>query len=116
MAFLYQIRADGMVIEHREIGDEPVVVGRGHGADLEVDDRRLSRAHFVVAREGDAFIVRDLNSTNGTWVHGRRVSAVLLKPHDHIGAGRTRFLFEPGLTTAMEALEGSRAGDTEIMA
>ncbi len=116
MPFLFQIRADGTVIERREIGDKPIIVGRGHCADVRIDDGRLSRAHFAVVREGDAFVVRDLNSTNGTWVRGQRVSTLFLKPNDHICAGRTRFLFEEGLTTAMEALEWSRAGDTEVMA
>ncbi|MCC6525312.1 MAG: sigma 54-interacting transcriptional regulator [Polyangiaceae bacterium] len=50
-----------------------VLVGRGHGADVALDDERLSREHVRVSHEGGAFRVTDLDSRNGTFVDGARV-------------------------------------------
>ena len=75
------------------IGEEPLVVGRGTGVDLRVPDDALSRRHFLVLREGQGYVVEDLNSSNGTWVGGRRVLAARLRNNDCILAGHTRFVF-----------------------
>lgn len=52
-------------------------------------DRRVSAHHAEIRRRGDQFILRDLGSTNGTMVNGRRVMTTELQPDDLIefGAG-----------------------------
>ena len=50
-----------------------VVVGRGTEADLRVNDPGVSRRHVELRLEGDALLVEDLGSTNGTLVDGERV-------------------------------------------
>jgi hypothetical protein len=68
------------------------VVGR-EGADLEVPDAAISSRHFEVERRGSDYFVRDLGSSNGTFVNGHRIRAVQLRPGDAIRAGRTTFTF-----------------------
>ena len=94
MAFLYQIKPDGLPGDHWVVGDVPVVVGREEPADAQVDDEALSRTHFLVVREGQEYFLVDLNSSNGTWVNGRRVSALRLKSGEIICAGESAFCFE----------------------
>ncbi len=49
------------------------LVGR-HGADIELDDEKVSRKHAEIGLYGpEAYVLRDLASTNGTWVNGRRI-------------------------------------------
>jgi len=49
-------------------------IGRWQDNDIVVDDRWVSRHHAQVRRAGDQYIVKDLDSKNGTLVNGRRIS------------------------------------------
>ncbi len=55
-------------------GDE-IVIGRSASAGLSVDEQSLSRQHARVFRSKGGFSVEDLDSTNGTFVNGERLSA-----------------------------------------
>ena len=103
MAVLYQIGDDGSKAERWEVGNEPIVVGRSGLARVSIEDDGLSRRHFMIARNGEDFVIRDLNSRNGTWVGGCRIFEEKLHHNDSILAGRTQFLFaEPVLLSAAE--------------
>lgn len=93
MATLYQIGENGSRAEQWEVGEEPVLVGRKGHAQVSIGDEGVSRRHFVISRDGGNYVIRDLNSRNGTWVEGRRVSAEKLRHNDCIQAGRTLFRF-----------------------
>ena len=64
-------------------------VGRATGADFIVDAPLVSRVHcrLTVAPDG-ALEVRDLESTNGTFVNGERIEKARLKSGDRLGVGR----------------------------
>jgi signal transduction histidine kinase len=70
-----------------------VTVGRSGACDVTLSDRKVSARHFEVVRAGQHFILRDLDSTNGTFVNGRRVSEAMLRIGDEITAGLTQILF-----------------------
>ncbi len=93
MATLYQIGDDGSRGEQWELSTQPVIVGRGGQAQVSIQDEGLSRRHFCIVRDGEDYVIKDLNSRNGTWVDGRRVLAEKLRHHNLILAGNTRFLF-----------------------
>lgn len=93
MATLYQITEDGSRAERWEIDEEPVVVGRSVQAKVNIGDEGVSRRHFLILRDGEDYVIKDLNSRNGTWLDGRRISAEKLHHDDRILAGRTLFLF-----------------------
>ncbi|MEM6997221.1 MAG: FHA domain-containing protein [Myxococcota bacterium] len=65
------------------IGRAAVVLGRGESADITVDNDGLSREHakFVPAQDGVVQLV-DLESTNGTFVNGERVTMQRLRERD----------------------------------
>ncbi len=75
--------------------DRPVtfIVGRSRLVDCPVpDDTALSRDHFVVELSAtDSCELRDLGSTNGTFVNQQPVDRALLSDGDLIEAGQTRF-------------------------
>src|SRR6185503_352965 len=56
-------------------------------------DPDASRAHAEVVREGDRFVLRDLGSTNGTFLEGRRVREGALCDGDLVRFGGTLALF-----------------------
>jgi len=80
--------------ERRELSSGTTTFGRDASADVAIDDRGLSRVHFEIAFNGDIAAIRDLQSTNGTFVDGSRVTEVVLRSGSKITAGRTEFDFE----------------------
>jgi hypothetical protein len=80
--------------ERRELSSGTTTFGRDDSADVAIDDRGLSRVHFEIAFNGDIAAIRDLQSTNGTFVDGMRVQEVVLRSGSKISAGRTEFDFE----------------------
>ena len=68
-------------------------LGRSTGADFIVDAALVSRVHcrLTTSPAGD-LEVRDLGSTNGTYVNGARVEAVMLGAGDRLQVGRVELL------------------------
>ncbi len=95
MASLCLLDEDGTLSGRWELQGHPLTVGRGAAADVVVADPTLSRLHFCIENDGREFLLKDLNSQNGTWVDGRRANRSLsLHHHDCILAGRSLFLFK----------------------
>ncbi len=69
-------------------------VGRSDDSDIFLVDPSVSRAHAIVEMEGDTPVVRDLESTNGTFVNGERVGRRRLMPGDVLGFGNTQMRLE----------------------
>jgi pSer/pThr/pTyr-binding forkhead associated (FHA) protein len=103
MASLCLLGIDGKLGTQWEISNEPVTVGRSAMADVKIEDDGLSRRHFMIVREGADYLVRDLSSRNGTWVHGHRALTAKLRDNDCILAGNTLFRFCEGRASASAA-------------
>lgn len=70
-----------------------VIVGRSAECDICIEDAKLSRQHFVIETINNKFVISDLNTTNGTFLNGTRVSTKqLLQPRDKIVAGTCIFI------------------------
>ena len=93
MADLCLLDENGAVAQRWELGDQPVAIGRDETAEVTVPDGTLSRRHFLIWREGENFLIRDLNSQNGTWVDGQRAQGTKLSHNVCIVAGQTVFMF-----------------------
>jgi hypothetical protein len=70
-------------------------IGRGSDADLRIDDAGVSRNHVEVLL-GREVLLRDLGSTNGTYVNGVQVGEVVLRDGDVIRLGGTAITFRAG--------------------
>ena len=68
-------------------------VGRDSTADIQIGDNGLSRKHFEILWDGSSAVLRDLGSTNGVKVNGRKIDQVVLQNGTAFSAGRTDFLF-----------------------
>ena len=76
------------------VGDVPLVIGRSPEVAVVVNDSNVSRQHAEVWRTAEGVAVRDLQSTNGTYVNGHRISAVSLSPRDDVTVGVLHFRIE----------------------
>jgi predicted component of type VI protein secretion system len=66
-----------------------VAIGRSADNQVVLDDTEVSRHHARLTWQGNAYMLEDLGSANGTWVNGARItSPVLLRPGDSIGLGK----------------------------
>ncbi|MCF0092146.1 MULTISPECIES: FHA domain-containing protein [unclassified Micromonospora] len=78
---------------------EPQVIGRAPTGHVVINDPHLSRRHAEVWLAPEGASLRDLGSTNGTWLNDRRITEVeRLADGDVIRLGRTELrLFDPGV-------------------
>ncbi|WP_344058772.1 DUF3662 and FHA domain-containing protein [Microbacterium pumilum] len=69
------------------------VIGRGSDADVTISDPGTSRRHVEILWDGERAMVRDMNSTNGTLLDGRKVVEAALAPDSTVTIGRTDIVF-----------------------
>ena len=65
----------------------PYRLGREKGADILLDERTVSRSHARLSFDGAAWLLEDLQSTNGTQVNYSPVTTAKLRDGDHISIG-----------------------------
>ncbi len=76
-----------------------MVAGRHPACDARLGSSRVSRRHCCLAIGVGEVLVRDLGSTNGTRVNGRRIDEGVLRPGDILGIAHLRFRLDlPGPT------------------
>ena len=74
--------------EHRsfDLQEETVYIGRAPENDIQIEDKYISRKHLRLQKRGNKYVIRDLNTKNGTFVNGKQIS-----PDDlfELGEGHT---------------------------
>ena len=77
--------------------DRPsIVIGRSSKADIQIDQESVSRNHCKLINTGKSIMLRDLGSTNGTYVNDELVDEYVLRDGDLIKIGRCIFKFLSG--------------------
>jgi two-component system cell cycle response regulator len=79
-----------------ELGGAPFQIGRSAKNDLFIDQESISRHHARVTFDGKAHWVRDLGSTNGTFLNDEPVTESTLRDGDQIRIGQTILKFMTG--------------------
>ncbi|HEY7208602.1 MAG TPA: DUF3662 and FHA domain-containing protein [Gaiellaceae bacterium] len=79
--------------ERREVDKARVVLGRSRECDIQLADPNVSRRHAELRREGAAYWIADLDSTNGIEVNGKRVRRARLSEGDVVTLGSTDVRF-----------------------
>ncbi len=117
MPWLEREPAEGGAPERTPLPSFPFTLGRSESADLTVDSGRVSREHAMILCEEGKYRVRDLGSTNGTFLNGSRVDEASLEDGDLIVLADIEFSFFAGRPQAPESMvtqvmqgERSRSG------
>jgi pSer/pThr/pTyr-binding forkhead associated (FHA) protein len=92
MAKLVQL-IDGITANRFTLNQAPIHIGRGPGNDIEIDDLAVSARHAVIECDAEGCLVRDLGSTNGTFVNEEQVTQRRLYNRDVLRIGWSFFEF-----------------------
>jgi FHA domain-containing protein len=79
--------------QQRTIDKRRTLIGRSKECDVQLADPNASRRHAELRREGIAFWIVDLDSTNGIEVNGRRLKRAKLEDGDRVTIGSTQIVF-----------------------
>ncbi|MDZ4224396.1 MAG: FHA domain-containing protein, partial [bacterium] len=100
-------------------------IGKRENNDLVLADKTVSRNHIEIEYTSDSFLLKDLGSTNGTYLNGSKVKEAYLAPGDTIKAGNTLLEFvafdekisiEPTAKEAFGAMVGKSRKMRQIFA
>jgi adenylate cyclase len=80
-------------------GGTQLVVGRALNSDIPVLDPTISRRHAEVVCDEEGVEVRDLNSSNGTFLNGQKIQTARLSPGDVVTFGKVAFRLKEVTTT-----------------
>ncbi|HEX6961173.1 MAG TPA: ATP-binding protein [Lacipirellula sp.] len=100
------------VIQGRDQGsrfhleDAVHTIGRTHTHSIRLHDTEVSRNHAELVRRGDTYTVRDLGSSNGTFVNGKPVTEYELSSGDQVQVGRSLLLYTGFVDDRVEDLAG----------
>jgi pSer/pThr/pTyr-binding forkhead associated (FHA) protein len=70
-----------------------ITIGRVDKNDIKIENLAVSRQHAKIVKDGDRYIVEDLNSLNGTFVNEKRVMKGILRNNDEILVGKHTLVF-----------------------
>lgn len=80
--------------EEYECRDRETTIGRSSGNDIVIKDEGISRRHCMIEPATSAYVLKDLNSTNGTFLNNKRISSsVALRHGDKIKIGKAVLQF-----------------------
>ncbi|MDB4979781.1 MAG: hypothetical protein JWM82_533, partial [Myxococcales bacterium] len=89
--YLMAIAGANVGVVHK-VGGTRAVLGRAASAQIRVDDDGISREHAEIVIEDGHVIVRDLSSTNGTFVNGARTASREVRDGDQVTVGNATFV------------------------
>jgi pSer/pThr/pTyr-binding forkhead associated (FHA) protein len=79
MLELHVCNADGAMLKAYALGEkEEVLIGREDGCDIQISSRTISREHCAIERTDDGLVLKDLDSSSGTFVDGDRIESIPL--------------------------------------
>src|SRR5262245_55137714 len=94
--------------------DRPlIVVGRHPKCDVRLDSIRVSRQHCCLNEVDGDVLVRDLGSTNGTRINGRRIEAGRLRPGDELSIAHIRYRLMRGSAAQRQTVPPHPLGSPE---
>src|SRR5687768_12768854 len=79
----------------RDIEAPVIRIGARRGNDVQLTDAKVSGLHCEIRLDDRGYRLRDLDSTNGTFVAGLRINDVYVPPGSSITVGSTKIRFQP---------------------
>lgn len=90
------ILSEGMMGRSQELSGEKITLGRVEDNTFQISDPSVSSHHCEVLLRGADVVVRDLNSTNGTYINDERITESVIKPGQILRLGQIELRLENG--------------------
>lgn len=68
-------------------GKSELTIGRSDNNDISLDGLQISNRHARLLQTGNGVVIEDLNSTNGIYLNGKRISRQTISPNDAVQIG-----------------------------
>jgi len=88
------VLSPGITGRTQELKADKTTIGRAEDSTFQVADPSVSSHHCEVLLRGGGVLVRDLNSTNGTYISGEKVTEQALKPGQILRLGQVELRLE----------------------
>ncbi|HTY89021.1 MAG TPA: response regulator [Candidatus Acidoferrum sp.] len=85
---------EGLTGLSHELGAHWVTIGRGDNNNFQIVETSISSQHCEVLLHGNELVVRDLRSTNGTFVGGKMITEAVLTPGQSLRVGQVELRLE----------------------
>jgi pSer/pThr/pTyr-binding forkhead associated (FHA) protein len=82
------LKFNSTVLKEFKIDQDEIIIGRDSGNDIQIDNVAVSREHARIIRGPNYYFIEDLNSTNGTFVNGKKINKKFLQKVDEISIGK----------------------------
>jgi pSer/pThr/pTyr-binding forkhead associated (FHA) protein len=96
------VLSEGLTGRSHELKAEKTTVGRVEDNTFQIPDPSVSSHHCEIILKGAEVVIRDLSSTNGTFINGQQITEATLKPSQILRLGQVEV-----------RLEGDQAGATQ---
>ncbi|WP_163340458.1 FHA domain-containing protein [Desulfopila sp. IMCC35008] len=102
---------DKTILDHPLAIGQNCSIGRKTTNDIVIDNMAVSGSHARIEAVASTFVIRDLDSTNGTFVNKKKVSMHNLRHRDLILIGKHTLLFDLSDTIPKSDLDDGFEGD-----
>ena len=82
------LKYNDTVVRDMETDKSEITIGRDPENDIQIDSLAVSRVHARIIRGSNYYLIEDLNSTNSTFVNGKKISKKYLMENDEITIGK----------------------------
>ena len=94
------------------LNKDHVIIGREVKCAIMLNDNSVSRQHSSITRLAEGYLLRDLGSSNGTYVNGQRIQEYLLCDGDRVSIGDIEFWFEAPANDGLKATASLPGSDS----
>jgi len=94
------VLSEGLTGQTHELKVDKTTVGRLEDNAFQISEPSVSSHHCELTRRGNEVVVKDLNSTNGTFINGEKISESVLKPGQILRLGQVEMRLESGAGTS----------------
>ena len=95
--------SEGLTGKSHELKVEKTTIGRVDDNTFPIPEPSVSSHHCEILLKGNDVVVKDLSSTNGTFINGEQVSEAVLKPGQILRLGKIEMRLETGETASASA-------------
>ena len=107
--------SQGLTGQTHELKVDKTTIGRVDDNTFPIVEPSVSSHHCEILRKGSEMVVRDLNSTNGTFINGEKISESVLKPGQILRLGQIEMRLETEEAAVPSAAASKKTSDNTVI-